>query len=260
MRIIAVVSVVAMALAAGTISSTARAETISVAYEYVEAGGTLAGVVNGHDYTDPNSADGVMKMATSNPDGSLASQVPSDAWAVCLELGQYTNYPLNTYQVQALSDALDADRANLIGQLWAQHYDDSWQTSTPIYYGGSGHPGFLDGWNANPTENQNALALTYAVYAVRYNFDGNAASLTVSDNLRPYYMNAESNPATVALANGWLGALDLNYTGSLPQLVSLSSPTLQDLVVQVPEPATMALLGMGGMMMLAARMRRRVRA
>ena len=244
------VGVLSFMAVVGTNPSTARADTINVAYQYVEAGGTLAGTLNGHPYTDPNSADGVQKMTTANPVGSLASQLPANVWTVCMELSQNTDYPFNTYQVQTLSAALGQAKADLIGQLWGLHYNNSWQTSTPIYYGGGGHPSFLGNWNDNPAENQNALAMIYAVYGIRYNFDGTASSLTVTNSALPFYMPTDSTPATIAKVNGWLAALDLNYHGALPNLVALTSPTMQDLIVEtpvvvVPEPATMAFLGLG---------------
>lgn len=235
------------ALVAGGFATMAMADTIQLSYKYVEAGGSLSGVLNGTDYTNGANADGMQFMETANAVGPLASQIGSGVWAACRELGQFTDFPFNTYQVGLLENSsIGTPKANLIRQLWAKHYDYSAQTNTPIFYGGS-FGGFVGGQPADNAENRASLAFIYAIYAIRYNFDGTAGSLTVSNNTLAFYQYADSNPASIALSNSWLSGLDLNYTGPLPTLLDLTSDTLQDLVIEVPAPGATGLLAVAGL-------------
>lgn len=236
-------------LCACGVSAAATADTIQLAYNYVEAGGTLSGVLNGNDFTNFSNADGVQFMSTANPVGPVAALIPTGVWAVCRELGQNTDFPFNTYNVDYLSNSpIGQPKADLIAQLWGQHYDHSWESNTAIYV-----QGFLNGEPANTPENQNALAFIYAVYAIRYNFDGTAASLTVTNPTLPYYQYVDSNPGTIAITNSWLAGLDLNYSGSLPTLLDLTSDTLQDLIIEVPTPSVAAMFGVAGLAMVRRR-------
>jgi hypothetical protein len=65
-----------------------------------------------------------------------------------------------------------------------------------------------------------------------------------------------TNPSSaVAIAQGWLSSLVLpcNYTGKMAQLVSLSNNNLQDVITEIPEPATIAVLTLGSLFAIRKR-------
>ena len=93
----------------------------------------------------------------------------------------------------------------------------------------------------------------YAIYAIRYNFDGTAGSLTVSNNALSFYQYADTNPSSMALTNAWLADLDLNYAGPLPTLVDLTNDNLQDVIVEIPAPGVAGLLAFTGIVGLRRR-------
>ncbi|MHB9070880.1 MAG: PEP-CTERM sorting domain-containing protein [Sedimentisphaerales bacterium] len=221
------------------------ADTIDISYVAVDAGGeewlTLG-------TTAMNGANGVQAMHTQNPVGPLASLITPNAWIYCYELGAYTDFPFNTYNVSTLASVMAPDKAALISQLWAQHYNSAWQSSTPIYIGGN-YGDFVSGQPADTVENQQALAMDFAIYEISYDFDGTMASLDLANGT---FKGVSSNPSVaMSTAISWLSSLVLpaNYTGPQAQLLGLTHSGLQDLIVEVPEPATMALLSLGGLLL-----------
>ena len=224
------------------------ADTIDISYVAVDAGGQESLILGG---TAMNGANGVQAMHTQNPVGPLASLITQNAWVYCYELGAYTDFPFNTYNVSALASVMDTGKAALISQLWAQHYDQTWQSSTPIYYGGN-YGGFVGGQPADTLENQQALAMNFAIYEIYYDFTGTIASLDLANGVFKAD-SAGTNPTlAVSTAAGWLGSLVLpeNYTGPSAQLLGLTNSNLQDLIVEVPEPATISILAIGALALL----------
>jgi hypothetical protein len=59
--------------------------------------------------------------------------------------------------------------------------------------------------------------------------------------------------ADAAQANAWLAQLDGDSDYFANNLVATSTPNGQDFVVQIPEPATIALLSFGGLVLLRKR-------
>ena len=224
--------------------SVAAADTIKLAYVAVEAGGNENITLNSTTYS---GANGLMKVNTQNPVGPLASQIPAATWAFCFELGQYTDFPYTSYNVQTLASAMAPAKAELIRQLWAQHYNPAWQSNTYIYYGGS-FGGWTSGQPSNTTENQQALAMNFAIYEILYDFSGSLASLNLSSG--SFKVNSANPSAATTTASNWLSSLvqDSLYSGPKANLLGLTSSTLQDLIVEippstnVPEPASAALL------------------
>ncbi|MCC7145989.1 MAG: PEP-CTERM sorting domain-containing protein [Phycisphaeraceae bacterium] len=235
-----------------SVTSVARADVIDLAYLYVEAGGTMSATYNGAYYGQGyNWANGIQKMATQNPSGALASLISSPTWAVCSEITQDTTFSYTTYSVDLLQNTRGAAKSNMIRQLWGEHYDASWESSTPIYYGGS-YGGFVSGQPAATAENQNALSLTYAVLEILYDFDGTLASLNLSSGLFTMSAGSDTVPPTVATVQGWLNSLVLpsQYSNPLPILVEMTSATQQNLITEIPEPASVSLLVLGGLALL----------
>jgi len=230
-------------LAAVCVSTFATINTIEMAYFAVDAGGQQSVNFNGNAY---NGANGVMAMNTRNPIGQLASLVGDHIWTYCFDHGSYSSFSYATFNVAMLQDAMNSDKAKLISQLWALHYDNSWQGDTYIYYGG-GYGGFVNGQPENTVENQQALAFSFAVYEIAYDFNGSISSLNLSNGSLMANASGTNPSSAVSISQGWLNSLILpgNYTGPMAQLVSLSNNSLQDVIVEIPEPATMALLSLG---------------
>ena len=230
-------------LAVTCISAFACISTIEMAYYAVDAGGRQSVSLGCSTY---NGANGVMVMNTRNPIGELANLVGDHIWTYCYDHGAYSSFSYATFNVLLLQDAMNSDKANLIRQLWALHYDDSWESDTYIYRGGS-YGGFVSGQPANTVENQEALAFSFAVYEITYDFNGSIGSLNLSNGSLVANVSGTNPAAAVAIAQGWLSSLILpcDYDGPLAQLVSLSNCSLQDVIVEIPEPATMALLSLG---------------
>lgn len=246
------VSIVCITLSPVLSHATVISDTIQVAYKGVDAGGEEALRLDG-SYL--HGANGVQVMQTRNAVGSLAEKLPSTVWAYCTELGQYTDFPFNTYNVVDVNAEFGSVKGNLIRQLWAQHYDKTWETQTYIYYGGN-QGGYTSGQPANTPENVKALAFQFALYEIRYDFDETSLS-SLSLNAGRFQGDASgTNPsAAVSTAAAWLNSLLLpaNYQGPLADLVALKNSSLQDLIVQVPEPTTLGLLALGGVMVTLRR-------
>lgn len=218
----------------------ASLNTIEMAYYAVDAGGQESVVHNSYAY---NGANGVMVMNTRNPIGPLSNLIGNHIWTYCYDVGTYSSFSYATFDVSMLQDAIGQDKGDLISQLWALHYNHAWQADTYIYYGGS-YGGFVSGQPADTTENEQALAFSEAVYEIVYDYSGTISSLNLSSG--SFTVNAGSTcpSSAVSIAQGWLNSLVLpsQYSGPKAELVSLADSSLQNVIVEIPEPATMAIL------------------
>ena len=237
--------------------SPALGSTIELAYKYLDAGGKQRSVVHGHDST---VANGAMTLGTQNAAGALAEQLAETSWGYCVEKGQYSDFSYLTYTVDTVEGLLGTAKGLLLRQLWEKHYNKNWEKQTAIYYGGD-QGGWQLGHPAVKPESVTALAFSYVVYEIRYDFDGvNLESLNLAAGSFRGKVLGTFPVASLAVAGGWLAGLKLpgDYTGDLPTLVGLSNEDHQDMIVEiVPEPMTMLLLGTGVVPLLLSKRRRR---
>jgi hypothetical protein len=99
------------------------------------------------------------------------------------------------------------------------------------------------------------LALSFAIYEIYYDFDGTLASLNLAAGLIQADAVATNPSAAVGIAEGWLSGLVLpgGYAGPLANLAVIYDDGTQDVIVEIPEPATVCLLGLGGLALLRKR-------
>jgi len=164
----------------------------------------------------------------------------------CIELHQWAPDTTLKYDVvkpkevdnSFMGGSLGAAKADYLAELWGRFYDPAWADGGPYSY----------------EEKIKAEAFAAAVWEIVYedmptsplDWDVTTDGSAGSHGFYAQYVNA-------TLANSWLNAL----TGSGPKanLLAFVNDGKQDYLVQVPEPATLAMFGIGGLLSLLRRKR-----
>ena len=156
----------------------------------------------------------------------LGTLVPN--WGFCIELpqGPYTGWQnvvsLDSAPVPPLyGTPMGMTKANYIRELWGRDFDPTWAT-------GANKP--------------MAEAFSAAIWEIVYETDP-------WDVLSGAGFHA-TGIEQAATANLWLSQLNGNTAYFANNLVATSTDGGQDYVVQIPEPATIGLLGLGALMLL----------
>ena len=130
-------------------------------------------------------------------------------------------------------------KADYISELWGRFYDSSWASEGPYT------------WKQNSQASAFASAIWEIVYedlpAIPTKWDVTVDGTAGSGGFASKWVDAD-------LANSWLHKLD--GTGPKADLRLFSFNGSQDYIAQVPEPATIALLGLGGTFGLFGRRRK----
>jgi len=178
-------------------------------------------------------------------DGTGEGELWDDGWigAFCIELSQTApTYP-KTYDVVMPEDAqnpttflgekMGSEKAEYLSELWGRFFDDAWVTSESF----------------TQEQNISAEAFAAAVWEVVYeNLPDSPAmwDVAVDGTAGPLGFRCEN--VDTDLANGMLHSLD--GTGPKADLRAFTNGRYQDYIVEVPEPATIILLGLSSLALI----------
>jgi hypothetical protein len=183
---------------------------------------------------------GVYHHLSQNPTGEGLLLPGPDLWTFCVEPDQGVPTTLQTYDVRPVEDGpqgtswlsgpLTATQANALRELWGRFFDPIWITT-----------GFPD------PENDNAAGFGVAIKEIIYESAANPLDATAGRfRLDP------ADAIVAGVANTYLAQLT-GDSGFFADLRLLTNPDYQDFLVQVPEPATLVLMTLGGLMVLKLR-------
>jgi hypothetical protein len=160
---------------------------------------------------------------TATAGTGLGAYVPN--WGFCTELTE--GVLVGPHEVLKLEDAPNytTNKADKIRELWGRYFDASWTTGSNKKY---------------------AEAFNACIWEIVHETD---SSWNVNSGTVFFGTNLEQ----AATANTWLASL--NGTGDMASNLYVLHDG-QDFLVQIPEPATMVLLGLGGVFSLISRKRK----
>jgi hypothetical protein len=204
-------------VASATISGTVNLQNHN--NQFSETGTVYGGGLNGlTGYT------GIYSWTNA---GSTGQGKYFNNWGFCIELTQspYTGwYTMADLEVSpqpvAYGGPMGTLKANAIRELWGRYFDPAWTTGA---------------------NNQMAEAFEASLWEIIYE-----TSPTWNVTSGPGFHATGIQQATTA--NTWLNSLNGNTAYFAKNLAVASSPLGQDFLTQIPEPATILLLAMGGLL------------
>jgi hypothetical protein len=226
------------------VSSFALAMVLVGATLISPAGATLLGTVNFQGHNNGLSDQGQLwgggldggsyytgVYSWTNAGGTgLGALVPN--WGFCIELiqGPYTGWqdviPLNEAPLPSeYGTPMGTVKANYVRELWGRDFDPAWATGA---------------------NKQMAEAFNVALYEIIYETDS-TWDVTSGAGFRA------TGIEQAVTANNWLSQLNGDTAYFAHNLVASSTLDGQDYLVQIPEPATLALLGLGALSLLRKR-------
>jgi len=225
----------------------ARANTVDIVHDGYGANGTTIFSGAGYDFAEVGAG---VYMLDKTADTGIGNTWPNGLVpGFCIELEETAPTSTYTYQVMMPEDTynsitgatLGTTKANYLRELWAKYYDNSWAAGGAY------------------TAQQHAAAEAFAAAIWEIVYEDLPASplgwdVSVDGTLGVRGFRAEE--LDVDTANKWLH----NLTGSGPKadLRVFVNQGQQDYLVAVPEPATVLLLGLGGLLSLMGGRRGRV--
>ncbi len=188
----------------------------------------------GHNGLNVYAGVYMFNKTAGTDEGQLIDNGPLGCF--CMDLSQYL--ASGTYDVIALEDGplptaflgepMGLQKADYIAELWGRFYDPAWAA----------------GGSYTAQQRSNAEAFSACVWEIIYEDLPTSPlgwNVTTDDTAGDKGFKAEN--LDYQIANVWLHTL--NGTGPRAQLRSLSNNSCQDMIVAIPEPATITLLTMG---------------
>ena len=228
-----------------SVAPTLWADTVDVVHDGYGAYDSIVFWGGGHGGS--TVAAGVYMLNKTNSTGI------GDTWSnglipgFCIELHEPAPNTTVTYDVRMPEDVynghigeyLGTTKANYLRELWAKHYDPAWA-------GGGSY-----------TDQQNSMAAIFAaaVWEIIYEtLPATPAGWDVTVDSSPGYAGFSATNLDVETANKWLH--ELTGSGAKADLLVITHNGNQNYLIEVPEPATVILLGLGTSLGLFGRKRR----
>jgi len=225
-------------------AGTNLANTVDVVHDGFGAYDT-ATVWGGNQY-GTDVAAGVYTLNKTGDSGSGSTWHNGSVAGFCVELNEWAPTQTTRYSVGMPDDTavsytgstLGTTKANYLRELWARYYDPAWSQS-----------------GATAQQNRSAAAFAAAVWEIVYeNVPSGSSRWDVTADGTSGIGGFIALNVDAGTANKWLQSL--NGSGPKTDLRVFANNGAQNYLVAVPEPATIVLLGLGGLCSVIRRRRR----
>ena len=231
-------------LALCTLANADLIDTVTITRDGYGAGDTAK--IWGGGYSEINTFAGVLGFEKISGTGD--GQLLDNGWigGFCMDIPQSLFSSTATYQLVNVADGpnptgflggpMGQQKADYLAELWGRHFDEQWVSGSSWTY----------------LQKQSAEAFQIAIWEIIY--EGMPATpdgWNVKSDGTYGQLGFKASEADRDLANQWLSSLD--GTGPMANLMALTNAHYQDILIaiphSVPEPATLIILALGGMLL-----------